>query len=141
MNSKLAKEMVKEDFYKEAFEQIKECNIAIMGIGELSEKSTMVTEGYLSKCDRDMLCQSGYVGDICFNHYKINGEFGTVQLQNRVMGVDMERLQKMPTVIAIAGGEQKADAVFGALNTDCIDILIIDTSIAKELEKKIALIN
>ncbi len=138
MNSELAKEMAKEDFYKKAFKQINECNVAIMGIGELSEQSTIVTEGYLSKDDREMLIDSGYVGDICFNHYKKDGGFGSVQLQNRVMGVDIAMLEKIPTVVGIAGGKWKADAVYGALKTGCIDILVIDTSIAKELEKKLA---
>ena len=138
MSSELAKEMAKEDFYKKTFERINECNIAIMGIGELSEKSTIVTEGYLSSKDMNMLLNSGYIGDICFNHYKIDGDFGTIQLQDRVMGVDMDMLQKIPTVMAIAGGKGKADAVYGGLKTGCIDILVIDTSIAKELAKKLA---
>lgn len=138
MSSELAKEMAKEDFYKKTFERINECNIAIMGIGELSETSTIVTEGYLSSKDMSMLLNSGYIGDICFNHYKIDGDFGTIQLQDRVMGVDMTMLQKIPTVIAIAGGKGKADAVYGALRTGCIDILVIDTTIAEELSKRLA---
>ncbi len=137
MNSKLVKEVAKEDFYKQAFERMNECNIAIMGVGELTEESTIVSEGYLSHDDFRMLLDSGYVGDICFNHFKADGDFGTVQLQNRVMGVDMSMLKKIPTVIAIAGGEWKADAVYGALKTGSIDILVIDSSIARELEKKI----
>lgn len=137
MNRDLVKEMAKEDFYIKAFERITECSIAVMGVGELSEKSTIVSEGYLSKEDFGMLFNAGYVGDICFNHYKIDGDFGTVRLQNRVVGVDIDTLRKIPTVIAIAGGKWKADAVYGALKTGCIDILIIDTSIAEELKKKL----
>jgi DNA-binding transcriptional regulator LsrR (DeoR family) len=135
MNRELVKEMAKEDFYIKAFERINECNITIMGIGELSEKSTIVTEGYLSKEDFKMLFDSGYVGDICFNHYKMDGDFGSVRLQNRVVGVDIDTLRKIPTVIAIAGGKWKTDAVYGALKTGCIDILIIDTSIAEGLKR------
>ena len=118
MSSELVKEMAKEDFYKKAFENINECNIAIMGIGELSEKATIVNEGYLSSEDRRRLIEAGYIGDICFNHFKKDGDFGTIQLQDRVVGVDMEMLQKIPTVIAIAGGKWKADAVYGALKRD-----------------------
>lgn len=138
MSSELAKEMAKEDFYKETFERIKECNIAIMGIGELSEKSTIVTEGYLSKEDHNRLVNAGYIGDICFNPFREDGGFGTIQLESRVTGVDLLILKKIPTVVAIAGGKWKADAVYGALNTGCIDILVIDSSIAGELKKKIS---
>lgn len=137
MNSKLVKEVAKEDFYKKTFERISECDIAIMGIGELSERATIVAEGYLSKKDFEMLRDSGYVGDICFNPYKPDGGFGTVHLDTRVMGVDMPMLKKIPNVVAIAGGKSKFSAVYGALKTGCIDILVIDTSIAKELEKKL----
>ncbi len=138
MSSELVKEMAKEDFYKQAFERIKECNIAIMGVGELSDKSTIVAEGFLSDDDRSRLIEAGYIGDICFNHFKKDGDFGTLQLQDRVVGVDMDTLQKIPTVVAIAGEKGKSDAVYGALKTGCIDILVIDTSIAKELEKRLA---
>ncbi|MBI9105264.1 MAG: sugar-binding transcriptional regulator [Spirochaetales bacterium] len=137
MDRKLVQEVAKQDFYKKTFERISECNIAMMGIGELSEKSTIVTEGYLSREDYKMLIDSGYVGDICFNHFKLDGDFGTVHLHNRVMGVDISMLKKIQTVVAIAGGASKADAVYGALKTGCIDVLVIDTSIAKELEKKL----
>ncbi len=137
MNSKLVQEVAKEDFYKQTFEKMHECNIAIMGIGELTEKSTIVSEGYLQHDDFEMLQDSGYVGNICFNHFKADGDFGTIQLKNRVMGVDMEMLKKIPTVIAIAGGDWKSEAVFGALKTGCIDVLIIDSSIARELESRL----
>lgn len=138
MSSELFIEMAKEDFYKQAFERINECNIAIMGIGELSDKATIVAEGFLSNEDRSRLIEAGYIGDICFNHFKKDGDLGSLQLHDRVVGVDMSILRKIPTVIAIAGGKGKADAVYGALKTGCIDILVIDTSIAKELEKRLA---
>lgn len=138
LSSKLVKEIAKEEFYKKTFERISECNIAIMGVGELNEKSTIVTEGYLSKEDLKMLLDSGYVGDICFNHYNIAGDSGTLELKNRVVGVDISTLKKIHTVVAIAGGESKAEAVFGALRTGCVDILVIDSSIARVLEKKLA---
>jgi DNA-binding transcriptional regulator LsrR (DeoR family) len=137
LNSELVKEIAKEDFYKKTFERINDCDIAIMGVGELHEKSTIVTEGYLSKEDLEILLHSGHVGDICFNHYDIGGDFGTVQLKNRVMGADISMLKKIPTVVAVAGGQSKAVAVYGALKTGCIDVLVIDSSIARELEKKL----
>lgn len=139
MNSELVKEiMAKEDFFIKAFERINGCDIAIVGIGQLSEAATIVNEGYLSKDELSMLLENGYVGDIAFNHYKMDGDFGTIHLQNRAMGVDIAMLQNIPTVVAIAGGESKANAVYGALKTGCIDILVIDSTIGHLLEKKLA---
>lgn len=139
MNSELVKEMMaKEHFFIKAFERINGCDIAIIGIGELRAGATIVSEGYLSEAELNMLLENGYIGDIAFNHYKTDGEFGTIHLQNRAMGVDIAMLQNIPTVIAIAGGEWKTDAVYGALKTGCIDILVIDASIAHLLENKIA---
>ncbi len=138
MNSDTLREIAKEDFYKKSFERISDCNIAVMGIGELSKIATIVTEGYLCEEDLKMLQDSGYVGDICFNPFKIEGDLGTVKLKNQVVGVDFETLKNIPNVIAVAAGAQKADAVYGALKTGCIDILIVDKSIAEELQRKIA---
>ncbi|MDL2258135.1 sugar-binding transcriptional regulator [Eubacteriales bacterium OttesenSCG-928-K08] len=135
LSDEVAREILAEQqFYKEAAARIEHCDIAVIGIGQLHENATIVSSGYLPEADmRDMLAK-GYVGDICFNHYRADGDTGIFQVKKRVMGVDIETLRRIPVVIAIAGGEDKAESVLGALNTGCLDVLIVDIALAAKLE-------
>jgi len=47
--------------------------------------------------------------------------------------VDLEDLRRIPTVIGVATGVEKAPAVLGALRGELVDGLIIDASLALEL--------
>ncbi len=139
MNSEIARDiMAQQDFFKESIERINSCDIAVVGVGQLDKSATIVTHGYLQETDLNDMINQGYVGDLCFNHYRADGDVGSFKLQNRVMGVDLAALNKIPVVVAIAGGEDKAEAVLGALNTGCVDVLITDTTLAQRLEEIIA---
>ena len=134
MHSAQARQVLsQQEMLKETFERIEQCDIVIAGIGQVDKSATLVHRGYL-QCDEvnEMLSQ-GYVGDICLNHFKTDGSLGKHSLSDRVMGVDMDTLKRIPAVIAIAGGENKVQAVLGALNTGCVDVLITDTALAAKL--------
>jgi DNA-binding transcriptional regulator LsrR (DeoR family) len=45
----------------------------------------------------------------------------------------MEELRQIDTVVGIAGGEEKREAIRGALNGGFIDLLITDNYTAEEL--------
>lgn len=131
-NSDMAKEfMAQEESVLCVLEAMKRCDIAIMGIGELSADSTMVQNGYINESQRDALLQGGYLGDICFNHFDINGNWESGEFSRLTLGIDHDTLKTIPHVIAIAGGVHKRDAIVGALNTGCIDVLITDSVTAR----------
>ncbi len=140
MNSSFAREvMAKEEAFREVFELIGHCDIAVVGIGELDENSTIVTQGYLGADEFEALRQDGYIGNICFHHYKADGSFGDNNLSERIMGVDFATLRRIPSVVAIAGGAKKADAVIGALRTGCIDLLITEVELAQAIVNRLGL--
>ncbi len=140
MNNEQARDiLIQEDILQQTLQQIHHCDIAVVGIGQLESNATIVSQGYLDQGIFCSLKKTGCVGDICFNHYKQDGDFEDIQMQRRVMGVDIPTLRKIPEVIAVAGGAWKAKAVLGALRTRCIDILIIDSELAAELERLEAL--
>lgn len=55
------------------------------------------------------------------------------KLDERTIAISWEQLARIPTVIAVAAGDVKAAAVAAAIRTGCIDVLIIDDSIARHL--------
>ena len=129
--------LAQQDIFRKTFSLIQQCDIAIVGIGQVDESATLITHGFLTNEDLQTMRRQNYVGDICFAHFKANGDFGDIDFSSRVMGIDIDTLRKIPAVVAIAGGMGKAEAVLGALNSGCVDILITDTSVANRLLESI----
>jgi deoxyribonucleoside regulator len=109
-------------------------DIAVLGIGALaSGTSGLIWTGYLNQKDIDWLQSKGGVGHMCAQHYDINGRLLDVDLNKRVIGIGLETLRSIDTVIAIAGGEEKAKAILGAIRGKYIDILITDDLAAQKI--------
>ena len=70
---------------------------------------------------------------MCAQHYDINGQLLDVELNRRAIGVGLEALRSIETVIAIAGSEEKARAILGAIRGQYIDVLITDDHAAKRI--------
>jgi len=136
MHSPQARQVLaQQDMLKETFERMERCDIVIAGIGQVDQSATLVNRGYLQFDEINEMLSQGYVGDICLNHFKADGSLGKHSLSDRVMGVSTDTLKKIPAVIAIAGGENKAQAVLGAINTGCVDVLVTDTALATKLSE------
>lgn len=133
-SSRAAKDSIaQEESVMSVLSAMQKCDTAIMGIGELGENATIVQNGYITDAQHEGLRAEGYVGDICFNHFDINGRFEDGEFSQLTLGIGHETLRSIPNVIAIAGGEHKCDAIMGALRTGCIDILITDSRAARSL--------
>lgn len=133
-DSALAKELImREESVLRVVEAMKRCDIALMGIGELRDDATVVQNGYISPGQLVALRAAGYVGDICFQRFDVDGNWETGELSQLTLGVDTQTLRNIPHVIAVAGGLQKREAIVGALRTKCIDVLIIDSVTARGL--------
>ena len=138
LDSEAARQVLsQQEMYKETFGRMESCDIAVVGIGQMDDAATLIKQGYLESSCLETMIRQGYIGDVCFNHYKADGSLGNSSLNNRVMGVDMATLQKIPSVVAIAGGESKSLAVMGALRSGCINALVTDIALATKLEQMI----
>lgn len=133
---------IKSDFLKEeSIENIvkmgKVVDIAIVGIGSpVTDKSTMMSSGYFGSSDLEIFKKQGAVGDICLQFYDINGQFEKFEFNNRVIGVGLEDIKKIETVIGAASGEEKIEAIVGALNGGIINVLITNYSNAEAIFEK-----
>ncbi|NOK59919.1 MAG: sugar-binding transcriptional regulator [Chloroflexi bacterium AL-W] len=63
---------------------------------------------------------------MCAQHYDINGRLLDTDLNKRVIGIGLETLRSIETVVAVAGGQEKVKAILGAIRGKYIDILITD---------------
>lgn len=116
---------------KAAYQMIRQCNVAVLGIGELTESSTMCTRGYITKKDIQVLREQGFVGDLAMNPVRKDGSYDNCPLTERLLTSDMECLRKIDNTVAVATGEEKVEAIRAVLLSGCVDTLIIDETTAR----------
>ncbi len=110
-------------------------SLAVVGIGSLEpERSSLVRAGYLTPTELAAIRATGAEGDICGTHYDANGRILDIDINRRVIGIDLRRLlQTDCQVIGVAGGQVKAPAIIGALRGGLVTMLVTDSSAAEQI--------
>jgi deoxyribonucleoside regulator len=106
--------------------------VALVGVGttEPPRLSSLWRPGYLTESDLLHICQAGIVGDILGRPLDADGRWVHTTFDRRVIGVDLETLKAIPTVIAVAGGLAKTHAILAALRGGYLDVLVTDAKTA-----------
>lgn len=119
----------------ETLNQARKAEFALVGIGDMDENSHMVKLGCFSAREFvEARLNDGIVGDIGgFDFFKLDGSSAKTLMRNRVVGLEMSDLKRIPNVIAIASESRKALSILGALKTGTIDILATSASCAMAL--------
>ncbi len=113
----------------------KKIKTVIMGIGIPDRGgSTMVKAGYITEEELNNLVKEGVVGDLSLQFFDINGDTSKYHsFNNRVAGMPLSQLRSVKNKIGIGGGLKKADAIYGALQGEYINILVTDEECALRL--------
>lgn len=106
--------------------------LALVGIGGLVPESTLVRAGYLRSEDLRQLRRAGAVGDICSRFFGLDGSPCRTPITGRVVGIELADLGRIPTVIGVAVGPEKAAPIVGALRGGYVRVLVTDAPTAKE---------
>jgi deoxyribonucleoside regulator len=118
------------DIYR-TLELARQADVALVGVGNLDPTtSEFAKAGYLSADDLVQIRQSGGVGDMSGQIFTIDGVAYTGGFNARVIGLRLEDLRTIPTVMAIAIGAAKTQAILGALRTGVIDVFCTDLGTA-----------
>lgn len=134
-NSDVRDSIMSDQSIKKVFNFMEKCDIALVGIGSLTKESTLFSQKYLTLDDLSELKKTGCVGDICLRYYDAHGKIIANKINSKVVGIDIEDLKKIETVIGVAAGEEKIDPILGALRGKLVDVLITDNiTAAKVLE-------
>ncbi|QSQ09588.1 Deoxyribonucleoside regulator [Koleobacter methoxysyntrophicus] len=118
---------------KNVLELARKSDIALVGVGAPISTSNILKSGYIGERELKNLKQSGAIGDICTFFFNEKGELCDVEINNRVVGITLDDLRKIPRVIGIAGGKQKAMSILGALRGSYLDVLVTDERTADYL--------
>lgn len=126
--------LLQERSIKETLIRASDADIALVGIGTIHpDLYSLKIAGYITEEERQKMEDAGVAGDICGSHYSVNGERLDIEINDRTVGIDLPTLQKIDTVIAVAGDTRKGDAILGALRGKFINVLVTDSKTARYL--------
>ncbi|MBW6421831.1 sugar-binding transcriptional regulator [Rhizobium sp. XQZ8] len=109
-----------------------QADVTFVGIGELGPDGPLLVDGFLNKEDMQKLLQVGAVGEICGWVYDAKGELLDHWINGRVASVPIPP-RETSSVIGIAQGRKKLQAISSALKGNLINGLITDEATAGQL--------
>lgn len=130
----LCQALMQERDIHESLEIGRKADVVLVGIGSVvREISSLTRSGHLREDELAWLQAIGAVGDICAQHFDIQGRICAFELNERVVGLRLSELQRIPRVIGVASWREKAPAILGALRGKYIDVLVTDDAAAHEV--------
>jgi DNA-binding transcriptional regulator LsrR (DeoR family) len=108
-------------------------DVALVGIGRPTPGSVVLQAGILTEEELEQLQAFGAVGDIALRFFDANGQLVDHEIQDRIIGLELDQIKKAPRVIGAAGGEDKFEVIRAALRGKLINVLVTDIRTATRL--------
>jgi len=106
-------------------------DVALIGIGTPQpELSSLLRAGYLTRGEMEALIAGGVVGDVVAHQFDANGQWLDISANRRAISLDAESLRRIPRVIAVSGGKNKAQAILAGLRGRYCTCLVTDAGAA-----------
>lgn len=133
-NADVREALNKEAYINDILNTVNNLNIALVGIGALSPKSTIISWESYSREEFERLQSMRYAGDICLNFFDMEGNtVPFAEYNQRVFGIDIENLRNIPYSIGMVMSVEKVKAILGAIRGGYINVLITDCDTAQQL--------
>jgi len=116
-----------------AFEMAKSADCAVVGIGKVGHDATVVKAGFVSGLQMDEFRAKGAVGDLISRFFDLKGRPVKTAFDDRLTGLTFEDFRRIRRVVAVAGGEDKVEAVLGALRSGYLHVLISDARTVQQV--------
>ncbi|WP_108651346.1 sugar-binding transcriptional regulator [Dongshaea marina] len=115
---------------KQTLDLARKADVAVVGIGNMSENSYMVDLGWFTADEVvQSRMQQGVVGDFAgYEFFDIQGQSAKTVMSDRIIGLGLEEYRPIAEVIAIAAENSKPLALLGALRTGAIDVIATSVS-------------
>lgn len=135
----MASSILSEPAVRDILELAGVSSTILVGIGGLSSDATIVKEEKMTLKEMTTIKKLNGAGDILGQFYNDEGEILTLPHHGRRIGLSINRLKEMKNVVGVAGGPEKIDAIYGAMNGGYVQTLITDEDTALRLMKKEAM--
>ena len=121
------------DDVRGTLETARQADFALVGIGDARDDSAVVVIGCFSAGDMQQLRRAGAVGDILGNFFDVAGQRIVNGMDNRVVALNADDLQRIPSVIGIVSETNKVTAVLGALRSGMVNVLATSIGNARSI--------
>lgn len=120
--------IVGEPIIAEQFQALDHANKALFGISSLRPNSTIHTSGFFENVSIQEYLAKNAVGVVAGRFIDSHGQPVSGPLDDRTIGITLDRLRNIDMRIAVAGGFDKVPAILAALRGGYINILITDAA-------------
>jgi deoxyribonucleoside regulator len=117
---------------RKILDRLKAATVALVGIGNL-QNSVFRERNALTSNDVSKLAKAGAVGEIVGRFYDAEGRECDTPYKNRVIGIDLESLRKMKSVIGVVAGSDRTAALRAAIRGKLLKSLVLDDAAAMSL--------
>jgi DNA-binding transcriptional regulator LsrR (DeoR family) len=109
-------------------------DIALLGLGLFDESSILIqNKDILSAQEAKELKETGAIGDVSLRFFNREGKRVVTEVNERVVGLELEEIKEIPRRVGLAAGEEKYETVMAAINGEIINVLITNQEIATKL--------
>jgi len=125
-SEKLARALQAEDSVSRTLTRARQADVALISVGAPSGEASLWRMGGATPEELDEVLARGGVGDVLGVFYDADGNPLDLERNRRRIGVGIDALRDIDTVIGVAGGAEKHQTIRGALKGRYIDILVTD---------------
>ena len=79
------------------------------------------------------MSQKGGVGELIGRVFDKNGDAMVSEIDERLIGLTIDEIKKIPTRVGVAFGKEKINAIHTAVNSGIINVLITDSLTGEQL--------
>jgi lsr operon transcriptional repressor len=128
-----ARTIAEEPQIKEILRAARSASVGLFGLGGTKPGTGIVMDEFSSEPALEKLFVDGVVGDISAAFYDAKGRSVKSSISDRIVGLHLEDIMKIPERVAFAGGPDKINSIAGALAGGLITALITDQETAARL--------
>jgi DNA-binding transcriptional regulator LsrR (DeoR family) len=121
---------------KDVFSLARAAELYVVGIGEIGAHAHMLATGMITDKELREVKLAGAVGEVLGRFLDRNGRAVGAELNDRAVAIKLEEINGKP-VVAIAGGEDKPQAIMASLESRVIKGLVTDEATAKTIVETI----
>lgn len=126
--------LLEDETVKQTLNKARRADVALIGIGDLSESSYLVKMGWYTAAEIARARMNGTVADLSgYDFLDIDGQPSAPELQHRVIGLSHEDFRRIPNVIAVASEQNKVLSLLGSLRSGIINTLATSASNARAI--------
>jgi DNA-binding transcriptional regulator LsrR (DeoR family) len=132
-SSTTAAALLKEPTIRATVERAASAGAILLGLGGVTGSVQLVEEGVVTRSELSELIRRGAVGDMSAHFYDREGRHIDHDLNRRIVGLNLDQIRAVPIRVVAAGGLEKVEALYAAVTSGLISVLVTDTKAAQGL--------